>query len=78
MGISMTVLMSFAENDVFRCNRSIEHVTPQTPRSGSRMQGSGTEEDKSLCDSLGNLVMISKGLNSALSNESYEVKSAHE
>ena len=34
-------------------------------------------EDAGIRDSFGNLVMISQGLNSALSNESYEVKTAH-
>ena len=36
-----------------------------------------SEEDRVLRDSFGNLVMISQGLNSSLSNESYEVKAAH-
>ena len=34
-------------------------------------------EDATLRDSFGNLVMISQGLNSALSNASYEIKTAH-
>ena len=36
-----------------------------------------TEEDSTLWDSFGNLVMISQGLNSSLKNESYEIKKAH-
>lgn len=36
-----------------------------------------TEEDSTLRDSFGNLVMISQGLNSSLKNESYEIKKAH-
>lgn len=69
--------MNIAENYVFKRNRSIEHIAPQTPQSNSMMQWTETEEDKNLRDSFGNLVMISQGLNSALSNESYEVKTAH-
>lgn len=69
--------MSIAENYIFKRNRSIEHVAPQTPQSDSTMKWNDNEEDKILRDSFGNLVMISQGLNSALSNESYEVKAAH-
>lgn len=69
--------LAVAENYVFRRNRSIEHIAPQTPQSNSMMVWEDTPEDKRLRDSFGNLVMISQGLNSALSNESYEVKTAH-
>lgn len=41
------------------------------------MKWKDTEEDIRLMNSFGNLVMISQGLNSALHNESYEVKKAH-
>lgn len=37
----------------------------------------GNTKDERLRDSFGNLVMISQGLNSALSNAAYEVKTAH-
>ncbi len=69
--------LAVAENYVFRRNRSIEHIAPQTPQSNSMMIWGDNPEDAKLRDSFGNLVMISQGLNSALSNESYEVKAAH-
>ena len=69
--------LAVAENYIFKRNRSIEHIAPQTPKSNSKMVWEDTPEDASLRDSFGNLVMISQGLNSALSNESYEVKTAH-
>ncbi|MDE6689130.1 MAG: DUF262 domain-containing HNH endonuclease family protein [Prevotella sp.] len=69
--------INIAENYIFKRNRSIEHVAPQTPQSNSMMKWDNTKEDETLRDSFGNLVMISQGLNSALSNESYEVKVAH-
>ena len=65
-----------AENYIFRRNRSIEHIAPQHPESVSMMVWENTEEDKNLMNGFGNLVMISQGLNSALSNESYEIKKA--
>ena len=65
------------ENYVFKRNRSIEHIAPQKPQSDSKMKWNNTQEDKTLRDSFGNLVMISQGLNSSLKNESYEVKVAH-
>ena len=69
--------MSIVENYVFKRNRSIEHIAPQTPQSNSRMKWENTPDDDTLRDSFGNLVMISQGLNSTLNNESYEVKTAH-
>ena len=67
-----------AENYVFIRNRSLEHIAPQTPNQNSMMVWEeGNEEDDRLRDSFGNLVMISQGLNSTLSNASYEVKTAH-
>lgn len=69
--------MEVVENYIFKRNRSIEHIAPQTPQSDSKMKWEDTEDDCSLRDSFGNLVMISQGLNSALRNESYEVKAAH-
>lgn len=69
--------MNIVENYVFKRNRSIEHIAPQTPMSDSMMKWNDTPEDEDLRDSFGNLVMISQGLNSSLSNESYEVKTAH-
>ena len=69
--------MGIVENYIFKRNRSIEHIAPQTPQSNSRMKWEDTDEDKAIRDCFGNLVMISQGLNSTLSNESYEVKTAH-
>ncbi|MCQ2343735.1 MAG: DUF262 domain-containing HNH endonuclease family protein [Paludibacteraceae bacterium] len=66
-----------AENYIFKRNRSIEHIAPQSPRSNSVMKWDETLGDNTLRDSFGNLVMISQGLNSSLNNESYEVKRAH-
>lgn len=69
--------MGIVENYIFKRNRSIEHIAPQTPQSNSRMKWENTPDDDTIRDSFGNLVMISQGLNSTLSNESYEVKTAH-
>lgn len=69
--------LAVAENYIFRRNRSIEHIAPQTPLSDSVMKWNDTEDDSILRNSFGNLAMISQGLNSSLSNESYEVKKAH-
>lgn len=69
--------LTVADNYIFRRNRSIEHIAPQIPQSNSMMAWGNSLEDAGIRDSFGNLVMISQGLNSALSNESYEVKTAH-
>ena len=69
--------LRIAEQYVFRRNRSIEHVAPQTPQGNSEMKWEDTDKDSTLRDSFGNLVMISQGLNSSLKNESYEIKKAH-
>lgn len=61
-----------ANNYVFRANRSIEHVAPQTPKGESKIQ---LQEND--LHSFGNLVMISSGQNSSLQNSSYEIKKAH-
>ncbi len=66
-----------ANHYIFKRNRSIEHIAPQTPQSQSTLKWDDSEDDQVLRDSFGNLVMISQGLNSSLSNESYEVKAAH-
>jgi hypothetical protein len=70
--------LKIAENYVFKRNRSIEHIAPQTPQSGSDMEwDADNDEDKTICNSFGNLAMISQGLNSTLKNEPYEIKKAH-
>lgn len=63
---------AIADKYIFRSNRSIEHVAPQTPKSNSDVK---VEED--LLHTFGNLAMISAGQNSSLQNESFEVKQAH-
>lgn len=68
---------NIADNYIFKRNRSVEHIAPQTPQSQSTLKWDDSKEDRVLRDSFGNLVMISQGLNSSLSNESYEVKAAH-
>ncbi len=60
-----------AEKYVFRRNRSIEHVAPQTP-----LQEDTLKLDKEDRDSFGNLVMISSEQNSFLSNSIYQEKRA--
>lgn len=64
-----------ADNYVFIRNRSLEHIAPQTPKSNSDMIWEDDENE--IMNSFGNLVMISQGLNSALQNESFEVKREH-
>lgn len=61
-----------ANHYVFRANRSIEHIAPQTPKGESNIK---LEVDELHC--FGNLAMISSGQNSSLQNASYEVKKAH-
>ena len=73
-----SVLLDVAENYVFIRNRSIEHIAPQHPKNESDLKwDEKNQADTDLRNSFGNLVMISQGLNSALSNSSYEVKKAH-
>ena len=73
-----SILLDVAENYVFIRNRSIEHIAPQNPKNESDLKWDENDQtDTDLRNSFGNLVMISQGLNSALSNSSYEVKKAH-
>lgn len=60
-----------AEKYVFKRNRSIEHIAPQTP-----LQEDTLELEPEDRDSFGNLVMISSEQNSALSNSIYQEKRA--
>ncbi len=60
-----------AEKYVFKRNRSIEHIAPQTPQ-----QEDTLKLEKKDRDSFGNLVMISSEQNSALSNSIYQEKKA--
>jgi len=55
--------------------RSVEHVLPQTPQSGSLWDTSfNDDERKELVDSAGNLVLLSKSKNSKASNREFESK----
>ena len=75
-------LRKCVEKYVFRRNRSIEHIAPQHPDDefGDKSKFNWDEEKHpekaALRDSLGNMVMISSGQNSALSNSCFEVKRA--
>lgn len=60
-----------AEKYVFKRNRSIEHIAPQTPLQDDTLKLE--VEDR---NSFGNLVMISSEQNSALSNSIYQEKKA--
>lgn len=64
--------LEIANKYVFKSNRSIEHVAPQTPKSNSSVH-----IPEEALNSFGNLAMISSGQNSSLQNESFEVKRAH-
>lgn len=61
-----------ADKYIFKANRSIEHISPQKPKSESNIN-----LDENILHSFGNLAMISSSQNSSLQNESYEVKKAH-
>jgi hypothetical protein len=55
--------------------RSIEHILPQNPADGSHWTASFTEDDrKSLVDSVGNLVLLSKSKNSSAGRKDFEDK----
>lgn len=70
--------LALAEDYVFRRNRSIEHIAPQHPmRESSFKWEEENLSDDILRDSLGNMVMISSGQNSTLTNETFEMKRAH-
>lgn len=82
-------LLKVVEKYVFRRNRSIEHIAPQHPKDeyGDKTRFSWDDEaqlkdDKirremmKKRDCLGNLVMISSGQNTTLSNSCFEVKHA--
>ena len=60
-----------AEKYVFKRNRSIEHIAPQTP-----LQEDTLKLEKEDRNCFGNLAMISSEQNSALSNSIYQEKRA--
>jgi len=70
---SQKTTLDVASNYNFRSNRSIEHISPQTPEENSAIK---LEKDEIL-DWFGNLAMISSNQNSSLQNRSFEVKRAH-
>ena len=51
---------------------SVEHIAPQNPR--DKQGSSGITEDKQILNSFGNLALVSRSLNSSLSNSSYKLK----
>lgn len=62
--------------------QSIEHILPQKPPIGSEwdklLNRIGNQEDRhKLVHSLGNLLLVSKNINSELSNKSFEDKKKH-
>lgn len=70
------------EKYVFRRNRSIEHIAPQHPKEeyGDKTRFNWDDEKRpeiaAKRDCLGNMVMISSGQNSSLTNSCFEVKRA--
>lgn len=70
--------VAVASNYIFRRNRSIEHIAPQHPKDefGDQSRFHWDDENTSVRDCLGNMVMISSGQNSSLSNSCFEVKRA--
>ncbi len=65
------------EKYVFRRNRSIEHIAPQHPKDEFGDKNRFNWDDETLSekrDCLGNMVMISSGQNSSLTNSCFEVK----
>jgi len=66
--------LELADNYIFRSNRSIEHVSPQTPKDNATIN---LKEANPELNSFGNLCMISSGLNSSLRNQVYSMKRAY-
>ena len=75
-------LLNVVEKYVFRRNRSIEHIAPQHPKDefGDKDRFYWDDESRPEIavkrDCLGNMVMISSGQNSTLTNSCFEVKRA--
>ena len=75
-------LLNIVEKYVFRRNRSIEHIAPQHPKDeyGDKTRFYWDDESRPEVawkrDCLGNMVMISSGQNSTLTNSCFEVKHA--
>lgn len=72
--------VNIADKYIFRRNRSIEHIAPQTPQYDSNKDlkwDANSEEDVRIRDCFGNLAMISSSQNSSLQNQAYEIKMAY-
>lgn len=69
--IKLSKAQQVADRYVFKRNRSIEHIAPQTP-----LQEDTLKLSKEIRDQFGNLVMISSQQNSSLSNSIYQEKRA--
>lgn len=69
--IKLSNAQQVAARYVFKRNRSIEHIAPQTP-----LQEDTLILSKEIRDQFGNLVMISSQQNSSLSNSIYQEKRA--
>ena len=69
--------LDVANNYVFRRNRSIEHIAPQTPKDNASPEFIWNENTKDIENCFGNLCMISSGQNSMLQNETFKRKRAY-
>lgn len=66
-----------SENDVYKemYAKSIEHIFPQKPRAGSNwIKDPDYAEHPNVVNTIGNLVLLSKGKNSSASNNDFDVK----
>lgn len=68
MGVSAEDIGNFK----ITAKNSVEHITPQNPRDAKAQ--SEVAENKDLLDCFGNLALVSRSLNSSLSNASYKLK----
>ncbi|MEN6349585.1 MAG: HNH endonuclease family protein [Syntrophomonas sp.] len=66
-----------SENDVYKemYAKSIEHIFPQKPKASSNwVKDPDFSEHPSVVNTIGNLVLLSKGKNSSASNNEFDVK----
>lgn len=66
-----------SENDVYKelYAKSIEHIFPQKPKAGSNWEKDPDfAEHANVVNTIGNLVLLSKGKNSSASNNEFDVK----
>lgn len=68
--------MGVSEEDIsdfkITAKNSVEHITPQNPRDAKAQ--TEVADNKDLLDCFGNLALVSRSLNSSLSNASYKLK----